>query len=116
MEKDRLETRLECSQSELGKSKAELDKAASEVGHRGADWEAAKQRLARLEMENDRLRHDLERSQTTFGRSTLSTSAELDRHIERADKASTELRRAQVSARRLPQQKHVTRWENAWSL
>lgn len=100
MEKDRLETRLECSQSELGKSKAELDKAASEVGHRGADWEAAKQRLARLEMENDRLRHELERSQTTFGRSTLSTSAELDRHIERADKASTELRRAQVSPRR----------------
>lgn len=30
-EKERLESRLECSQSELGKSKAELDKATSDV-------------------------------------------------------------------------------------
>lgn len=62
-EKERLETRLESSQSELGKSKAELDKAASEVGRNCNEWETTKQRIARLELENERLRHDLERSQ-----------------------------------------------------
>lgn len=62
-EKERLETRLESSQSELGKSKAELDRASTEVGRSCGDWEASKQRLARLELENERLRHDLERSQ-----------------------------------------------------
>lgn len=62
-EKDRLESKLECSQSELGKSKAELDKATTEVGRGSGDWEASKQRIARLELENERLRHDLERSQ-----------------------------------------------------
>lgn len=44
------------------------------MGRSGADWEAAKQRLARLELENDRLRHDLERNQ----RLTSSTSASHD--------------------------------------
>lgn len=64
VEKDRLESRLESSQSELGKSKAELDKATtSEVGRSTGDWKANEQRLARLELENERLRHDLERSQ-----------------------------------------------------
>lgn len=64
-EKERLETRLESSQSELGKSKAELDKAAREVGSSTNDWESNKQRMARLELENERLRHDLERSQVS---------------------------------------------------
>lgn len=117
-EKDRLESKLECSQSELGKSKAELDKAANEVGRSSGDWEASKQRIARLELENERLRHELERSQvdryksqdvqkslssldfqTTFGRSTLTTSQELDRAQERADKTSAELRRTEAELR-----------------
>lgn len=74
-EKERLETRLESSQSELGKSKAELDKAASEVGRCGGDWEANKQRLARLELENERLRHELERSQVKKKFLSLSHSS-----------------------------------------
>lgn len=98
-EKDRLEAKLESSQSELGKSKAELDKAASEVGRSGADWEAAKQRLTRLELENERLRHDIEKSSSTFGRGTLNSSQEIDRIQERAEKAATELRRAQAELR-----------------
>lgn len=65
-EKERLETRLESSQSELGKSKAELDKAATEVGRSCSDWESNKQRMARLELENERLRHELERSQVNY--------------------------------------------------
>lgn len=63
VEKERLETRLESSQSELGKSKAEYDKVSGEVGRSTSDWEATKQRMTRLELENDRLRHELERSQ-----------------------------------------------------
>lgn len=65
VEKDRLGSRLESSQSELGKSKAELDKASSDVGRSTGDWKANEQRLARLELENERLRHDLERSQVS---------------------------------------------------
>lgn len=65
VEKDRLESRLESSQSELGKSKAELDKASSDVGRSTGDWKATEQRLARLELENERLRHELERSQVS---------------------------------------------------
>lgn len=98
-EKDRLEAKLESSQSELGKSKAELDKAASEVGRSSGDWEAAKQRLTRLELENERLRHDVEKSQTTFGRSNLTSSQEMDRVHDRAEKSATELRRAQAELR-----------------
>ena len=94
----RLETKLESSQSELGKSKAELDKAASEVGRSGADWEAAKQRMARLELENEKLRHDIDR-QSTYGKSTLNSSQEMDRIQDRAEKAAAELRRAQTELR-----------------
>lgn len=36
-----------------------------QVGRSGAEWETAKQKTQRLEMENERLRHDLERSQVT---------------------------------------------------
>lgn len=71
-EKERIESRLESSQSELGKSKAELDKAATEVGRCGSDWESNKQRLARLELENERLRHELERSQVNVRRITFT--------------------------------------------
>lgn len=39
------------------------------------------------------------RSQTTFGRSTLNTSQELDRIQEKADKTAAELRRAQAELR-----------------
>lgn len=52
-----------------------------------------------MELENERLRHDLERSQTTFGRSTLTTSQELDRAQERADKTAADLRRAEAELR-----------------
>lgn len=118
-EKDRLESKLECSQSELGKSKAELDKAATDMGRIG-NWETTNQKIQRLEIENDRLRGELERSQvgarrkpidveptsnfcvcqqTTFGRNTLSTSQELDRVQERADKTTAELRRTQAELR-----------------
>lgn len=38
-------------------------------------------------------------SQTTFGRSTLTTSQELDRATERADKTSAELRRTEAELR-----------------
>ncbi|EDW89513.2 uncharacterized protein Dyak_GE19282, isoform F [Drosophila yakuba] len=62
-ERERLEIKLEASQSELGKSKAELEKATCEMGRSSADWESTKQRIARLELENERLKHDLERSQ-----------------------------------------------------
>lgn len=72
-EKERLETRLESSQSELGKSKAEFDKVSGEVGRSSGDWEASKQRLARLELENERLRHELERSQVIFWFDFFST-------------------------------------------
>lgn len=37
--------------------------------------------------------------QTTFGRNTLSTSQELDRVQERADKTTAELRRTQAELR-----------------
>lgn len=70
IEKERLETRLESSQSELGKSKAEFDKVSTEVGRTG-DWDAMRQRLARMELENERLRHDLERSQVRTGPTAL---------------------------------------------
>lgn len=125
LEKERLESRLESSQSELGKSKAELDKAATEVGRSSSDWESSRQRLARLELENERLRHDLERSQvswtshvrfvlfnwnslwlcpfrfcqTTFGRSTMTSSQELDRVQERVEKTAAELRRNEAELR-----------------
>lgn len=67
-DKEKLEAKLECSQSELGKSKAELDKVAGEAGGRTGDWEAARQRLARLEIENERLRSELDRAQAQLDR------------------------------------------------
>lgn len=63
-EKDRLESKLENSQTELGKSKAELDKAASDIGRIG-NWETTNQKIQRLEIENDRLRTELEKSQVS---------------------------------------------------
>lgn len=64
-EKDRLESKLECSQSELGKSKADFEKASVDIGRHG-NWETTQtinQKIQRLEIENDRLRGELERSQ-----------------------------------------------------
>ena len=65
-EKDRLENKLESSQNELGKSKAELDKAATDIGRIG-NWETTNQKIQRLEIENERLRKDLERSEVGYG-------------------------------------------------
>ena len=71
-EKDRLESKLECSQSELGKSKAELDKAATDIGRIG-NWETTNQKIQRLEIENERLRGELERSQVGVRRKLFET-------------------------------------------
>lgn len=65
MEKERLESRLECSQSELGKSKAELDRDVGRSTRLEGDWKANETKLTRLELENERLRHELERSQVS---------------------------------------------------
>jgi golgin subfamily B member 1 len=67
-EKDRLESKLECSQSELGKSKLDYEKSSMDIGRHG-NWESSQaltQKLQRLEIENDRLRGELERSQVEF--------------------------------------------------
>lgn len=70
-EKDRLESKLECSQSELGKSKVELDKAATDIGRIG-NWDTnINQKIQRLEIENDRLRGELERSQVGVRRNSF---------------------------------------------
>lgn len=84
-----------------GKSKAELDKAM-EFGRRGDDYDTARQRIARLELENERLRQDLELAQaktTRFGSNIYSSTHELDRIHERADKTSSDLRRCQAELR-----------------
>ena len=56
MEKDRTETKLEQSQSELGKTKAELDKIHNDVGRNYGDSEALRARCSKLEMDLERLR------------------------------------------------------------
>lgn len=84
-----------------GKSKAELDKAM-EFGRRGDDYDTARQRIARLELENERLRQDLELAQaktTRFGSNIYSSTHELDRIHDRADKTSSDLRRCQAELR-----------------
>lgn len=68
-EKDRLESKLESSQRELGTSKAEYDKASADIGR--SSWETTNQKVQRLEIENDRLRGELERSQVGVRRSSF---------------------------------------------
>lgn len=80
-ERERLEIKLEASQSELGKSKAELEKATCEMGRSSADWESTKQRIARLELENERLKHDLERSQVLVHYDRFPQTVSLSRLI-----------------------------------
>lgn len=128
-DKEKLEAKLECSQSELGKSKAELDKVAGEAGGRSGDWEAARQRLARMEIENERLRSELDRAAASTAMCSGSSSnlllatattgvmavrggaggtspsgpggmvGELERLQERSDRSASELRRAQAELR-----------------
>jgi predicted nuclease with TOPRIM domain len=70
-EKDRLETRLESS--DLNKSRSGLDRERErererdlyERDRRGADHDGLNQKIQRLEIENDRLRAELERSQVS---------------------------------------------------
>ena len=65
-----------------------------DAGKSSVEWESAKQRLSRLEMENERLksenerlRSDLDRSQSTFGRSQMNVTQEAERIQERLDKS-----------------------------
>lgn len=68
-EKDRLETKLESG--ELSKSRSTLDRERERERERdrdidyrrNADWES---KIQRLEIENDRLRAELERSQVSW--------------------------------------------------
>ena len=99
-EKDKLEAKLESSQSELGKSKAELDRVQGDAGKSSIEWESAKQRLSRYEMENerlrsenDRLRHDLDRSQpssSAYGRPPVSVNQDTERLQDRLDKTQVQ--------------------------
>lgn len=103
-EKDRLEAKLESANlgggyHELGRSRSDIEKSGLDSGSRGSNWDISNQRLQRLEVENERLRCELERSQHVFGRTTMSTSQEVDRVQERADKAIAELRRTQAELR-----------------
>lgn len=73
---------------------AELDRVTGDAGKSSVEWESAKQRLSRLEMENERLksenerlRSDLDRSQSTFGRSQMNVTQEAERIQERLDKS-----------------------------
>jgi peptidoglycan hydrolase CwlO-like protein len=55
---ERMESRLDASQSELGKCKAELEKTQSEVGKTSSEWESHRQRVTKTELENERLKVD----------------------------------------------------------
>jgi predicted nucleic acid-binding Zn-ribbon protein len=56
-EKDKLEAKLEYSQSELGKSKAEVDKVHGDSSNRYNDYNEWRQKLTKAELEIDRLRY-----------------------------------------------------------
>ena len=55
-EKDKLEAKLEYSQTELGKSRAELDKVHGDTSTRYNDYNDWRQKFTKAEMEIDRLR------------------------------------------------------------
>ena len=55
-EKDKLEAKLEYSQSELGKSKAELDKVHGDTSSRYNDYNDWRQKFTKSEMDCERLR------------------------------------------------------------
>ncbi len=55
-EKDKLEAKLENSQSELGKSKAELEKVHGDSSYRYSDYNDWRQKFTKSELEVDRLR------------------------------------------------------------
>lgn len=99
-EKDRLEVKLDSSMRELGSSKAELDKSM-DLGRHERSWERdghrdtrdsrdshrdklLNEKLQRLEIENDRLRAELERSQVGAVVRILKVSMTRERVIEPA--------------------------------
>jgi len=53
-----MEARLDQSQSDLGKCKAELEKTIGEVGKTSSEWENHRQRVTKYELENERLKVD----------------------------------------------------------
>ena len=55
-EKDKLEAKLEHSQTELGKSRAELDKVHGDTSTRYNDYNDWRQKFTKAEFEIDRLR------------------------------------------------------------
>ena len=55
-EKDKLEAKLEYSQSELGKSKAEMEKVHCESSSRFNEYTDWRQKYTKSEIEIDRLR------------------------------------------------------------
>ncbi|KAF8792131.1 ERC protein 2 like protein [Argiope bruennichi] len=105
-EKDRIEVKLENSQSELGQARAELEKMQSEMMKLQSESDRSRSEFARLALENERMREqsgrlksDLDRSQTTFGKSSMYQLDDYERLQDRLEKAQTELRRVQAEYR-----------------
>ncbi len=59
MFQDKLEAKLEFSQAELGKAKAELEKVHGDSSSRYNDYNDWRQKLTKTELEIDRLRYFL---------------------------------------------------------
>ena len=60
-EKDKIEAKLEFSQSELGKMKAELDKSQGDQNLKYNDYNDSRQKLYKYEQEIERLRQENDR-------------------------------------------------------
>jgi len=77
-EKDKIEAKLEFSQSELGKIKAELDKSQGDQNLKYNDYNDSRQKLYKFEQEIERLRHENDRMQIELERTRdMSMSREM---------------------------------------
>ena len=65
-EKDKIEAKLEFSQSELGKIKAELDKSQGDQNIKYNDYNDSRQKLYKFEQEIERLRQENERYHSLY--------------------------------------------------
>ena len=65
-EKDKIEAKLEFSQSELGKIKAELDKSQGDQNIKYNDYNDSRQKLYKFEQEIGRLRQENERYHSLY--------------------------------------------------